>query len=63
MDASIEDATGRADEPIYELAQAVNRVTAAVAAVRSLPYPFMLTARAENHLHGRQDLADTIRRL
>ena len=61
--ASIEDATGRVDDPIYELAEAVDRVTAAVEAVRALPYPFTLTARAENHLHGRTDLADTIRRL
>ncbi|CAM3900194.1 oxaloacetate decarboxylase [Castellaniella denitrificans] len=61
--ASIEDATGRPDDPIYELAKAVDRVTAAVETVRALPYPFMLTARAENHLHGRTDLKDTIRRL
>lgn len=61
--ASIEDATGRPDDPIYELAEAVDRVTAAVETVRTLPYPFMLTARAENHLHGRTDLKDTIRRL
>jgi 2-methylisocitrate lyase-like PEP mutase family enzyme len=61
--ASIEDATGQADDPIYDLAEAVDRVRAAVEAVRSLPYPFTLTARAENHLHGRTDLKDTIRRL
>ena len=61
--ASIEDATGRADDPIYDLAEAVDRVKAAVEAVRSLPYHFTLTARAENHLHGRADLKDTIRRL
>ncbi|MGB6242806.1 MAG: isocitrate lyase/phosphoenolpyruvate mutase family protein [Castellaniella sp.] len=61
--ASIEDATGRDDAPIYDLAEAVDRVKAAVEAVRSLPYAFTLTARAENHLHGRTDLKDTIRRL
>ncbi|MFC4297277.1 oxaloacetate decarboxylase [Castellaniella hirudinis] len=61
--ASIEDATGRADDPVYGLAEAVDRVTAAVEAVRALPDPFTLTARAENHLHGRTDLNDTIRRL
>lgn len=61
--ASIEDATGRADDPIFDLAEAVDRVTAAVETVRALPYPFTLTARAENHLHGRTDLNDTIRRL
>lgn len=60
---SIEDATGRADEPIYELKHAVDRVRAAVEASRSLPFPFTLTARAENYLHGRPDLKDTIRRL
>jgi 2-methylisocitrate lyase-like PEP mutase family enzyme len=60
---SIEDSTGRADEPIYEIEVAVERIQAAVAASRSLPYPFTLTARAENYLHKRSDLADTIRRL
>jgi 2-methylisocitrate lyase-like PEP mutase family enzyme len=60
---SIEDATGRDDDPIYGLDLAVERVRAAVAAARSLPFPFTLTARAENFLHGRRDLADTIRRL
>lgn len=60
---SIEDATGRADDPVYSLDVAVERVAAAVAAARSLPFPFTLTARAENFLHGRRDLADTIRRL
>ncbi len=61
--ASIEDASGEAEAPILELSQAVERVQAAVEAVRSLPFPFTLTARAENHLHGRVDLGDTIRRL
>ena len=60
---SIEDATGRPEEPIYELGLAVERVRAAVDAARSLAFPFTLTARAENYLHGRPDLADTIRRL
>lgn len=60
---SIEDATGRPNDPIYSFAQAVARVKAAVAAARSLPYPFMLTARAENLIHGRPDLSDTIKRL
>lgn len=61
--ASIEDATGQPDNPIHDLAYAVERVTAAIEAVRGLPFPFTLTARAENHLHGRTDLKDTIRRL
>ena len=60
---SIEDSTQRSENPIYELGQAVDRVRAAVAAARSLPFPFTLTARAENYLHGRPDLKDTIRRL
>ena len=60
---SIEDATGREDAPIYCFEHAVARIEAAVAAARSLPFPFTLTARAENYLHGNPDLADTIRRL
>jgi 2-methylisocitrate lyase-like PEP mutase family enzyme len=60
---SIEDATGDPERPIYELAQAVERVAAAVEAARSLSFPFTLTARAENFLHGRPDLDDTISRL
>ncbi len=60
---SIEDATGNADNPIYDLEFAVERVKAAVEAVRGLPFPFTLTARAENYLHGRPNLSDTIARL
>ena len=60
---SIEDATGRADHPIYEIDHAVERVRAAVEAARSLSFSFTLTARAENYLHGRPDLKDTILRL
>ncbi|HWX01307.1 isocitrate lyase/phosphoenolpyruvate mutase family protein [Collimonas sp.] len=60
---SIEDASGRADDPIYPLALAVERVRAAVEAARSLDFPFTLTARAENFLVGRADLKDTIERL
>jgi len=60
---SIEDATTRPDEPIYPLAQAAERVAAAAEAARSLPFPFVLTARAENYLYGRRDLEDTIARL
>jgi len=60
---SIEDATGRADTPIYPLELAVERIRAAVAAARALDFPFTLAARAENFLHGRADLDDTIRRL
>ena len=60
---SIEDATGNADDPIYDLQLAIERVQAAVAAVRALPFAFTLTARAENYLHGRPNLRDTITRL
>lgn len=60
---SIEDATGRADDPIYPFALSVERVAAAVRAARALPFRFVLTARAENLIHGRPDLNDTIRRL
>jgi 2-methylisocitrate lyase-like PEP mutase family enzyme len=60
---SIEDATGDPQHPIYDFALAVERVQAAVETGRSLPVSFVLTARAENLLHGRPDLDDTIRRL
>jgi 2-methylisocitrate lyase-like PEP mutase family enzyme len=60
---SIEDATQRPDRPIYELEPAVERIRAAARAAHSLPFPFTLTARAENYLCGRSDLKDTIRRL
>ena len=60
---SIEDSTGRAEEPIYERALAADRVRAAAEAARSLPFPFTLTGRAENFITGRPDLADTIGRL
>ena len=60
---SIEDASGEARTPIYPLAQAVERVAAAAAAAHRLPFPFLLTARAENFLHERPDLEDTVRRL
>ena len=61
--ASIEDATGDPARPIYDLAHAAERVAAAAGAAHALPYPFLYVARAENFLHGRQDLDDTIRRL
>ncbi|MFU2446257.1 isocitrate lyase/PEP mutase family protein [Pseudomonas aeruginosa] len=60
---SIEDASGRAGQPIYEFSAALERVAAAVEAARALPFPFTLCARAENFLHGREDLDDTLRRL
>jgi 2-methylisocitrate lyase-like PEP mutase family enzyme len=60
---SIEDSTNRPDDPIYEFSLAVDRIRAAAEMVRSLPFPFTLTARAENYLVGRPDLKDTIKRL
>ena len=60
---SIEDATGDPDHPIYDFQQAVDRISAAALAAASLPFRFMLVARAENYLHGHPDLHDTIRRL
>lgn len=61
--ASIEDTTGDPARPIYDFQHAVEKVAAAAAAARALPFPFVLVARAENYLHGRTDLDDTIRRL
>ncbi len=61
--ASIEDATGRRDDPIYPHELAVDRIRAAAEMARRLPFRFTLTARAENFLFGRPDLADTIARL
>ena len=60
---SIEDATGDPRRPLYDFQHAVERVAAAAEAARALPFPFVLVGRAENFLHGRPDLDDTIRRL
>jgi 2-methylisocitrate lyase-like PEP mutase family enzyme len=60
---SIEDSTGRPDDPLYERSLAVARIQAAAEAVQRLPFPFTLTARAENYLVGKPDLKDTIERL
>jgi 2-methylisocitrate lyase-like PEP mutase family enzyme len=60
---SIEDSTQQADQPIYELGLAVERIGAAVEVARTLPFTFTLTGRAENYLVGRPDLKDTIKRL
>jgi 2-methylisocitrate lyase-like PEP mutase family enzyme len=61
--ASIEDATGDPNKPLFDLGQATERIAAAVQAARSLDFPFTLTARSENYLRGNPDLDDTIRRL
>lgn len=60
---SIEDFSGDEARPIYEFSHAVERVAAAAEAARALKRDFVFTARAENFLHGRPDLDDTIRRL
>ncbi|MEZ4867279.1 MAG: isocitrate lyase/phosphoenolpyruvate mutase family protein [Caldilineaceae bacterium] len=60
---SIEDATGNQAQPLYDMGYATERVAAAVEAARALPFPFTLTARAENFIRGNPDLDDTIRRL
>jgi 2-methylisocitrate lyase-like PEP mutase family enzyme len=59
----IEDATGNAADPIYEFNLSVERVAAAAEAAHARSFPFTFVARAENFLHGRNDLDDTIRRL
>jgi 2-methylisocitrate lyase-like PEP mutase family enzyme len=59
---SIEDATARPDDPIYPLAAAQARIRAAAEAARALPFRFMLTARADQYLWGRPDLAEVVRR-
>jgi 2-methylisocitrate lyase-like PEP mutase family enzyme len=61
--ASIEDYTGDRKDPIYDFDLAVARVRAAVKLAHALPVPMLLTARAENLIHGRDDMTDTIRRL
>jgi len=60
---SIEDFTGEEEQPIYDIGLAAERVAAAAAAAHSGAARLVLTARAENYLHGRPDLADTIARL
>lgn len=61
--ASIEDATGRRENPIYGFNLTVERVQAAVEMAKTLPQPFTLTARAEGLLYGVGDLDDIIKRL
>lgn len=60
---SVEDMSGDSENTIYEFEFAIERVRAAAEAARTLPVDFVLTARAENYLVGRNDLADTIKRL
>lgn len=60
---SIEDYSGDPGKPVYDFTLAVERVQAAVEAVRKLPFPFMFAARADALIHSAKDLDDTIRRL
>ena len=60
---TIEDSTGNPKQPLYETALAVERIAAAADAARSLPFPFILTARAHSFLYAAPDLDQTIRRL
>jgi 2-methylisocitrate lyase-like PEP mutase family enzyme len=62
-DAKGADARGRIDDPIYDKEYAAERIHAAAEVARALPFTFTLTGRAENYLHGRPDLKDTISRL
>jgi 2-methylisocitrate lyase-like PEP mutase family enzyme len=60
---SIEDSTGEQDRPLYDIAEAAERVAASAAAAKGLGFDFTLTARSENFLRGNPDLNDTIKRL
>ncbi|HEY4408360.1 MAG TPA: isocitrate lyase/phosphoenolpyruvate mutase family protein [Acidimicrobiia bacterium] len=60
---SIEDYTGRADDPLYDLKFAAERIEAAATIAHRGPTRMVLTGRAENFIRGRPDLADTIARL
>lgn len=60
---SIEDSTNRSEDPIYSMEDAAERIRAAAEAAHALSFPFVLTARCENYLHGRPDLRGTIERL
>ncbi len=60
---TIEDSTGRPEQPLYEMTLAVERIAAGAEAARALRFPFLLTARAHNFLYPAPDLEDTIRRL
>lgn len=60
---TIEDTSGNPEKPIYDKNLAIERIAAGAEAVAGLGRRFVLTARAENYLHGRPDLDDTIERL
>src|SRR6516164_10605794 len=60
---TIEDSTGNPESPLYDIGLAVERIAAAAQAARTLPFPFILTARAHNFLYAAPSLDDTIHRL
>jgi len=60
---TIEDSTGNPDQPLFDTQLAIERVAAACEAARTLPFPFMLTARAHNLMYPSPSLDATIRRL
>jgi 2-methylisocitrate lyase-like PEP mutase family enzyme len=60
---TIEDSTGHPEKPLFDFSLAVERIAAGAEAARSLPFPFLLTARAHNFLYAAPSLDDTIRRL
>lgn len=60
---TIEDATGDPDRPLYDFGLAVEKIAAAAEAARSLPFPFIVTARAHNLLYADPSLDETISRL
>jgi 2-methylisocitrate lyase-like PEP mutase family enzyme len=60
---SVEDFSGRAEAPIYDIDLARDRIVAAAEALHGGDARLVLTARAENYLHGRRDLGDTVARL
>src|SRR5207302_5961784 len=60
---SIEDYSGNPDDPIYPVELAVDRIATAARVAHEGPVRLVLTARAENHLHGRDDVDDTLARL
>lgn len=60
---SIEDFTGDANQPLFDIQRAAERISAAAEAAKALPFPFTLTARAENFVRGKPDLDDVMQRL
>ncbi len=60
---TIEDSTGRPEQPLYDVGLATERIAAGAEAARALPFPFLLTARAHNFIYPNPSLGDTIKRL